>query len=66
MRRETEVKNDSSISSKIEASHLSEHETQLTVDAMHHADLFADGLLWTMHKIEDLTDHLFGKSDVQH
>jgi hypothetical protein len=66
MRRETEVKNDSSIFSKIEGSHLSEHETQLTVDAMHHADLFADGLLWTMHKIEDLSDQIFGKHDVRH
>lgn len=66
MRNQASVKNDSSIYSKIEASHMSEHERQLTLDAMRHADLFADGLLWTMTKIEDLTDQLFGKSTVKH
>jgi hypothetical protein len=66
MRTERSVKKDSAIVATIEASHLSEHERQLALDAKHHADLFADGLLWTMHKVEDLTGHLFGKSTVKH
>lgn len=66
MRTTAPVKNDSSIHGKIEASRLSEHERQLSLDAMHHADLFADGLLWTLHKLEDLTGQLFGKSTVKH
>ena len=56
MRNVASVKNDSPIYGKIEASHMSEHERQLSLDALHHADLFADGLLWTLHKIEDLGD----------
>jgi hypothetical protein len=66
MRTVASVKNDSSIASRIEASHMSEHEHQLTVDAMHHADLFAEGVLWTMTKIEDLREQLFGSSAVKH
>jgi hypothetical protein len=45
---------------------MSEHERQLTLDAMRHADLFADGLLWTMTKLGDLNEQLFGKSTVKH
>ena len=66
MRNEASVKNDSSIYGKIEASHMSEHERQLSLDALRHADLFPDGLLWTIHKIEDLSEQLFGKSTVKH
>jgi hypothetical protein len=66
MRTVTSVKSDSSISSRIEAAHMSEHERQLTLDAIRHADLFADGLLWTMTKLGDLSEQLFGKSTVKH
>ena len=66
MRTVNSIKNDSSISSRIEASRMSEHERQLTLDAMRHADLFADGLLWTMTKLGDLNEQLFGKSTVKH
>jgi hypothetical protein len=66
MRTVASVKNDSSISHRIEASRMSEHERQLTLDAMHYADLFADGLLWTITKIDDLREQLFGKPTVKH
>jgi hypothetical protein len=45
---------------------MSEHERQLTLDAMRHADLFAEGVLWTMTRIEDLREQLFGNSTVKH
>jgi hypothetical protein len=66
MRTVASIKNDSSISSRIEASRMSEHERQLTLDAMRHADLFAEGVLWTMTRIEDLREQLFGNSTVKH
>jgi hypothetical protein len=66
MRTVASIKNDSSISSRIEASRMSEHERQLTLDAMRHADLFAEGVLWTMTRIEDLREQLFGNSTIKH
>lgn len=66
MRTPASVKKDSSIYGVIQGSLLSEHDRQLSLDALDRADAFAEGLLWTMHKIEDLSDHLLGKSTVKH
>jgi hypothetical protein len=65
MRHQASVKKDSAIKQVIAGSALSEHERQRSLEAMRQADLFADGLLWTMHKIEDFA-HLFGKSEATH
>jgi len=66
MRRQKRVKSNSSIYNKIRASRMSEHETQLALDAMRHADLFAGGVRWTMHKVEQWGEQLFGKPAVEH
>lgn len=66
MKSPASVKKDSSIYGVIQASLLSENDRQRSLDALHRADVFADGLLWTLHKIEDLSDHLLGKSTVKH
>ena len=66
MRPEINVKSDSAVYSKIEASHMSEHQRQLSLDAAHHADLVTDGIVWTMNQLEHLGEQLFGKAPVKH
>jgi hypothetical protein len=62
MRQQAQVKSNSIILGKINATRMSEHERQVAIDAMRNADVFVDGLLWTLGKIE----HLFGASATKH
>lgn len=66
MRTELPAKKDSTVYDMIQALQLSEHDRTRSLDALRDGDLFADGLVWTIHKIEALTGHLFGKPALKH
>ena len=61
----SEVKTDS-LYQRIYASRLSDSERQSAIQAMQHAEVIADAILWVTRKIEQLGARLFLKPSPKH
>jgi hypothetical protein len=66
MKKELEIKLDSTIVGHINSVRMSEAERQVALNAMRNADLLVDGFVWVAKKIEQLGERLFLKAILKH